>query len=283
MDGEWGTQVTDPLYIVARAALLDALDALGEERDAVVLVGAQAIYVHTGDSDIAVPAFTSDGDLAIEPARLKAEPKLADAMRRAHFRPGDQPGSWLCERTVHGVAITIPVDLMVPEAVAGAGRRAARLGDHGDRVGRRARGLEGALVDRETLSLGALDPDDRRAYDIRVAGPSALLVAKLDKLAERTQEPAAKRVKDKDALDVLRILRTIPIRTLAEGLGRLQADSLSGEVTREALVHLGTLFGSVSALGTEMVIRATERLADPTEMARSCELLTTELLDALRT
>ena len=29
MDGEWGTQVTDPLYIVARAALLDALDALG--------------------------------------------------------------------------------------------------------------------------------------------------------------------------------------------------------------------------------------------------------------
>jgi hypothetical protein len=49
-----------------------------------------------------------------------------------------------------------------------------------------------------------------------VASPSALLVAKLHKLAERAQEPAAKRAKDKDALDVLRILRAIPIPTLAE-------------------------------------------------------------------
>lgn len=72
-------------------------------------------------------------------------------MLKAHFRLGDQPGSWLCERTVRGVAITIPVDLMVPEAVAGAGRRAAQLGDHGDRAGRRARGLEGALVDQQPV------------------------------------------------------------------------------------------------------------------------------------
>jgi len=56
----------DPLYVVARAVLLDALDAIGEQRDAVVLVGAQAIYLHTGDTDIAVPAFTTDSDLAIE-------------------------------------------------------------------------------------------------------------------------------------------------------------------------------------------------------------------------
>ena len=92
----------------------------------------------------------------------------------------------------------------------------------------------------------------------RLAGPSALLVAKLHKLAERTQEPEAKRLKDKDALDVLRILRAIPINALAEGLGRLRADSLAGEVTREAIAHLGTLFGSVSAAGTEMAIRAVE-------------------------
>ena len=58
--------MTDRLYVVARAALLDALDALGEQRDAVVLVGAQAIYVHTGDSDIAVPAFTTDDCTAFD-------------------------------------------------------------------------------------------------------------------------------------------------------------------------------------------------------------------------
>jgi hypothetical protein len=55
---------------------------LGEQRDALVLVGAQAIYLHTGDADIAVPAFATDGDLVIEPARLKEEPKLAEAMTR---------------------------------------------------------------------------------------------------------------------------------------------------------------------------------------------------------
>lgn len=49
--------MTSPLYIVARTVLLDALDALGEQRDAVVLVGAQAIYLHAGDADIAVPAL----------------------------------------------------------------------------------------------------------------------------------------------------------------------------------------------------------------------------------
>ena len=131
MDGDGAAHVIDPIYVVARAALLDALDALGEQRGAVVLVGAQAIYLHTGDSDIAVAAFTTDGDLAIEPLRLKPEPKLAEAMERAHFRLGSQPGSWICERTVGGVLTTIPVDLMVPEALAGGGRRAARLGDHG--------------------------------------------------------------------------------------------------------------------------------------------------------
>ena len=38
----------DPLYIRARTALLDAAEALTEQLNAVVLVGAQAIYIHTG-------------------------------------------------------------------------------------------------------------------------------------------------------------------------------------------------------------------------------------------
>ena len=71
------------LYAVARTVLLDALEALNEQRDAVVLVGAQAIYLHTGDAEIAVPAFTTDGDLVIEPARLKDEPRLVEAIRSA--------------------------------------------------------------------------------------------------------------------------------------------------------------------------------------------------------
>jgi hypothetical protein len=42
----------DELYVIARRVLLDALDALGEHRNATILVGAQAVYLHTGDADL---------------------------------------------------------------------------------------------------------------------------------------------------------------------------------------------------------------------------------------
>jgi hypothetical protein len=58
-------------YALARRVLLDALDALGDQRDAVVLVGAQAIYLHTGDTDLAVAPFTTDGDVAINPENFR--------------------------------------------------------------------------------------------------------------------------------------------------------------------------------------------------------------------
>lgn len=278
-----GTQpaVMNTLYAVARTVLLDALEALNEQRDALVLVGAQAIYLHTGDADIAVPAFTTDGDLVIEPSRLKSEPRLAEVMERAQFTPGLQPGSWLATRDVDSVPTTIPVDLLVPEAVAGGGRRAARLGDHGDRTGRRARGLEGALVDYDIHRLRALAIDDPRAFDIRVAGPSALLVAKVHKISDRNQELRARRLEDKDGLDVLRLLRGVEARRLADGLIRLRQEEVSAAVTGEAIELLADLFGSARAVGTLMAIRASERLEDPTVIAESCAALTRELLSLI--
>jgi hypothetical protein len=269
------------LYCIARSALLDALEALHEQRDAVILVGAQAIYIHTGDADIAVPAYTSDGDLLLEPARLKDEPKLAGAMERAQFRRGSQPGSWLCEREVDSVMTTIPVDLLVPQALGGGRGRGARLGAHGDRVGRQTRGMEAAVIDHSPHHLRSLSADDPRVFDIRLAGPAALLVAKLHKLGERSQERAAKRLKDKDALDVLRILRAVPSEILKETLARLRHDDLAGAVTREAFDYLRTLFGSREGLGTRMAVQATEGLVDPETIAASCEVLATELLQEL--
>ena len=47
----------DPEYIAARRVLLDALDALGEQRKAFVLVGAQAIYMHVGEGNLAVAPY----------------------------------------------------------------------------------------------------------------------------------------------------------------------------------------------------------------------------------
>lgn len=62
------------LYILARRVLLEALEAIASHRDAVVLVGAQAVYHHVGEGDLAVAPYTTDADLAIDPSRLKEVP-----------------------------------------------------------------------------------------------------------------------------------------------------------------------------------------------------------------
>ena len=59
----------DPEYVAARRVLPHEFGALGAHRKAVVLVGAQAIYLRVGAGDIAVAPFTTDGDLALNPAR----------------------------------------------------------------------------------------------------------------------------------------------------------------------------------------------------------------------
>jgi hypothetical protein len=56
----------DPLYVQAREVLLDALEALGEHRASLILVGAQAIYLHTGEPGIAVAPFTTDADVVVD-------------------------------------------------------------------------------------------------------------------------------------------------------------------------------------------------------------------------
>ena len=90
----------DPHYIEARAVLLDALDALAPFREAVILVGAQAVYVHTQavDSDFAVSPFTFDADLALDPELLIGQPGaiqpplITEAMQAAGFTLTGQPG-----------------------------------------------------------------------------------------------------------------------------------------------------------------------------------------------
>ena len=70
---------------VARRVLLDALEALGTHRKAVVLVGAQAVYLRVGEGNLAVSPFPTDADLAIDPRGPDDEPSLAEAMKGAGF------------------------------------------------------------------------------------------------------------------------------------------------------------------------------------------------------
>jgi hypothetical protein len=119
----------DPQYVVARSVLLDALGALGAQREAVILVGAQAIYLRTGSIDLAVAEFTTDADITLDPA-LRAIPEIESAMTAAGFRRGKRVGAWVVSREIDGVPTNVEVDLMVPMAVGGPGTRAARLGGH---------------------------------------------------------------------------------------------------------------------------------------------------------
>jgi hypothetical protein len=168
---------------------------------------------------------------------------------------------------------------MVPEALAGPGSRGARLGVHGKRVARRAKGLEATLVDRQPMTITALDPADTRSITMLVAGTGALLVAKVHKIAERTR--ADDRVRDKDALDVLRILQSTETTDLSQCVNRLREDEFSADVTVEAIAQLAPLLGSPDAVGVEMALRAAGVGADPDTIAASMNALISDLLAGL--
>jgi len=155
----------DPAYVAARRVLLDALRALTPHGPAVIVAGAQAVYLRTGSADLAIAPYTTDGDLAIDPHQLADVPLLAAAMEEAGFALSTEPGIWHAPARVDGMEVAIPVDLIVPERVAvGRGRRSVRLGPHGRRAARHAAGLEAALVDHAPMTIAALDPNDNRGH-----------------------------------------------------------------------------------------------------------------------
>lgn len=266
------------LLVAARSALLDALEALVDLRDAVVVIGAQAVYLHTGAAAVALAEATKDSDLALDPRQLAVTPLIEQAMADAGFalNPASrQPGAWL---NPHG----IPVDLMVPEALSGSGgRRGARIPPHSSSAARRATGLEAAVVDRAPMLIRALDVHDERAFTASVAGPAALLVAKLHKLAERRDTPD--RLNDKDAHDVYRLLVAIDTPALAAPVRALVDDQLAGPVTAAAVTYLDDLFAAgPDALGSSMAGRAERLVGAPATVAAAAAALAHDLVAALR-
>lgn len=259
----------DPVLVEARRALLNAVDALRGHLDRIVLVGAQAIYLHTEEVTLGVALFTKDADVVLVPP-LVSEPNIEEAMRGAGFRHGDQPGIWLDE--------TGQVDLLVPEGLAPpGGRRGARLAGHGKRAARKVLGLEAAAVDNEFRTVAALDPDDHRSVRLRVASPAALPVAKLHKLGERREAPRGDRLYDKDAFDVYRLLR-LPSAQLAQGMATILGDERSARVAEAALRILCDLFLEPDGFGCFMAGRYVQGVADPETVRQSASVLAGELM-----
>ncbi|HEX9969618.1 MAG TPA: hypothetical protein VGB03_05725 [Acidimicrobiales bacterium] len=258
----------DPLYVLARRALLDVLAALEPHLDSIILIGAQAVYMHTGQVDLAVAEFTTDADLAIAPEFLADTPSIGDLLEADKFVLQDDPGKW---KTADG----IQVDLLVPDALAGPGRRGARIPGHGNRVARRSRGIEGALVDSEVRGISALDLADQRSFRVAVAGPAALFVAKVHKISERVNDPD--RLVEKDALDVLRILRSAPTQRLAEGFRGLLDSDIAHGVATEGLALATELMSYPDSPGPQMAARAAGGLEDPDVVAASLATLWSDL------
>ena len=263
------------MLVQARSVLLDALTALCEHQDSIIVIGAQAVYLRTGGIDVALAEATKDSDVAVDPRGLADDPLLEAAMTAAGFYPSinGQPGAWVSPGG-------IPVDLMVPEALAGAGSRGSRIPPHGKGTTRRARGLEATLVDNDVIEVAALDPSDPRVMKAKVAGPAALLVAKLHKIGERIENP--KRLNDKDAHDAYRILRAVETEVLREAFTRLLADELSASATQEALVYLEDFFAiGPEGTGAIMAGRAEEGVGEPEQVAVAVAFLSRDLLAAL--
>jgi hypothetical protein len=243
----------------ARRALLDALEALHDHLASLVLVGAQAVYLRTAEVALSFSSsYTTDADLTIDPTTLADAPPLPEAMEAAGFvrTEPDRPGIWGRSVTVDGREETVSVDLIVPEALAGSGRRGARLAGHGKQAAGRAEGLEAALVDRSPLVIRSMDPSDERAIAMNVAGPTALLVAKLHKIDDRIAEAGVRpdRVLIKDGADTYRLMLHLPASTAVDRITALLDHPVAGDSVREAVGHLRSLFGSPAAPGVRLAV-----------------------------
>lgn len=258
-----GTSVNEPasLYSAARGVLLDALQALQPHIDAVILVGAQAIYLRTEGLDLLVAPYTTDADLVLDPRSLGAEPDVWAAMESAGFTLAidsggfPRPGAWTVEREIDGRRVHVPVDLIVPASLSATKTRSAQLPGHRKGAARTIPGLEATLLDHDPIEISSLVQGDERSFRVEVAGPVALLIAKAYKLRERLDhEERPDRVHDKDAGDTFRLMQATDVRHCVTVARALVADEALGAISSRGLEHLFQLFQAPRSPGTSMAV-----------------------------
>ncbi len=178
-----------------------------------------------------------------------------------------EPGIWNKHMPRPGFSedIIVPVDLIVPAHVAAsAGRRGACLpGDHGRTAARKSAGVEGALVDHDPIEIASLESSDSRRMVVNVAGPAALLVAKVHKLGERLATPH--RLIDKDAGDVFRLIEATPLQEMIRLMQTLLADDRPAAAATVAIGYVRQLF----ATALNYYANAGRRASQPCSLRRS--------------
>lgn len=237
----------DKGLVLARTVLLTGLSVLGPQREALTVVGAQAVFEHTrGRTDIPF-TLTIDADTSVAPSLVDPSFDIGRAMAAAGFiAHHDRPGIW----GLPGLGDkTVGFDLLVPGAVAGPGRRGARVPGQDRHAIGRADGLELSLLDREERVISALDGPGR-SVEAYVAGPAALMCAKAYKLHERLAEALTggrNRVKPKDAADVWRLMMVSEPERARFVFVDGERNSTLGEAVRKGRSYLEELFGPTGA------------------------------------
>ena len=269
--------MTKELYDLAKQTLFQAIEALEEHRESVILVGAQAVYIHTLHISIPVEPFTTDADLVLDSRNLQANPGIDALLGRAGFLPNpssDAVGSWVSPAG-------IPLDLMVPASYGGPGRRAARLPNHGDRTLRKTPGIEAVLFDNSPHSIQDADSKSGVSYKISVAGPASLLIAKLVKFHERA---GTTRLIQKDAYDIYRLLLAVDPETLVAKLLHLGSLPEVEAEFRLAIDCLREQFASSSdAQGSRSAGESERLVGNPERVSNRVWALSNEILEAMAT
>lgn len=234
--------------------------------------------MNVGEARESLSSFTRDADLVLNPTAMPSQPALEAVLTGAGFSRKDQPGLWFTTDDVE-------VDLLVPASIAGPGRRGVDLGPHHERTAAmRAAGLEAALVDNTPHTIAAFDPIDHRSFVIAVAGPTALLIAKLHKIGERVErrpDGLPDGLKNKDASDLFLLLRSTETEDLAATARSLLAIRGTAEATQVALRYLRELFTSEAGAGIHLLRAAVAGIEDEAIVAQSCIALADDLLNAV--
>ena len=232
------------LLVRSRDVLLKALMALRGHNEALTIVGAQAVYEHTKRFTDVPFTMTNDGDISVDPSMIMSEPRIAELFLEIGFRQSpDRPGIWLVDTDEHSPP---GVDLLVPEAIAGPGRRGVRIDGQGRSAVGRAAGLEMALLDRERKLLQPIGSGTGGAVSVYVAGPSALLCAKSYKLAERIHDAELgkrSRVRAKDAGDVWRLMAVAHPREVRATFRLHEKSKALGPAITRGRIYMCELFG----------------------------------------
>lgn len=164
-------------------------------------------------------------------------------MTRAGFErvEPDRPGIWGKHVQVDGRDEVVQVDLIVPESLAGPGRRGARLSGHSKQAAGRADGLEAAVVDRSPTEIRSYKAADTKSTTIDVAGPTALLIAKLHKLSDRVSESD-------------RLMLHLGADTAVTRVRYLLNEPIASAATERALEYLRSLFYAPGLAGVQLAV-----------------------------